>query len=44
MRGKAEATLLLEQAILAIVEQRAPITVRGVSTRCSWASSSPAWR
>jgi hypothetical protein len=30
MRGKAQATLLLEQAILEIVEERAPITVRGV--------------
>ena len=30
MRGKAEATLVLEQAILDIVEERAPITVRGV--------------
>src|SRR5262249_54670342 len=30
MRGKAEATLVLEQAILHIVEERAPITVRGV--------------
>jgi hypothetical protein len=30
MRGKAKATLALEQAILAIVEERAPITVRGV--------------
>ena len=30
MRGKAQATLLLEQAILDIVEERAPITVRGV--------------
>jgi hypothetical protein len=30
MRGKAQATLVLEQAILAIVEERAPITVRGV--------------
>jgi hypothetical protein len=29
-RGKAAATLLLEQAILGIVEERAPITVRGV--------------
>ena len=30
MRGKAQATLVLEQAILEIVEERAPITVRGV--------------
>ena len=30
MRGKAEATLVLEQAILDIVKERAPITVRGV--------------
>ena len=30
MRGKAQATLVLEQAILDIVEERAPITVRGV--------------
>lgn len=30
MRGKAQATLMLEQAILDIVEDRAPITVRGV--------------
>ena len=30
MRGKAQATLALEQAILDIVEERAPITVRGV--------------
>lgn len=30
MRGKAKSTLLLEEAILEIVEERAPITVRGV--------------
>jgi hypothetical protein len=30
MRGKARATLALEEAILDIVEERAPITVRGV--------------
>jgi hypothetical protein len=30
MRGKAQATLEMEQAILDIVEERAPITVRGV--------------
>jgi hypothetical protein len=30
MGGKAQATLVLEQAILAIVEERAPIMVRGV--------------
>jgi hypothetical protein len=30
MRGKAETTLILEQAILEIVEERAPITVRGI--------------
>jgi hypothetical protein len=30
MRGKAPATLLLEQTILDIVEERAPITVRGI--------------
>jgi hypothetical protein len=30
MRGKANATLVLEEAILEIVEERAPITVRGV--------------
>ena len=33
MRGKAQATLELEQAILEIVEERAPITVRGVGYR-----------
>ena len=30
VRGKAQATLVLERAILDIVEERAPITVRGV--------------
>src|SRR5215471_12642852 len=30
MRGKAKATLRLEKAILKIVKERAPITVRGV--------------
>lgn len=30
MRGRAQATLALEKVILNIVEQRAPITVRGV--------------
>ena len=30
MRGKARETLVLERAILDIVEERAPITVRGV--------------
>jgi hypothetical protein len=30
VRGKAGATLILEQAILEIVEERAPITVRGI--------------
>jgi hypothetical protein len=30
MRGKAQATVVLEQAILDIVGERAPITVRGV--------------
>jgi hypothetical protein len=30
MRGKAQATLVLEHAIFDIVEERAPITVRGV--------------
>src|SRR5262245_22304794 len=30
MRGEARATLALEEAILDIVEERAPITVRGV--------------
>jgi hypothetical protein len=30
VRGKAPATLALERAILAIVAERAPITVRGV--------------
>jgi len=30
MRGKAQATLVLEQAIFDIVEERAPITVRGI--------------
>ena len=31
MRGKAQATLVLEEAILDIVEERAPITVRVAS-------------
>lgn len=31
MRGKAKSTLALETAILEIVEERAPITVRGVA-------------
>ena len=30
MRGTAQATLVLEQAILEIAEERPPITVRGV--------------
>ena len=31
MRGKAKATLVLEEAILEIVEERKPLTVRGVA-------------
>ena len=39
MSGKAQATLVLEEAILDIVEERAPITVRRrLLTRCSFAS------
>ena len=44
MRGKAQATLVLEQAILEIVEERAPITVRGVCYALFVRELIPTWR
>ena len=44
MRGRSKATLIIEAAIQDIVEERKPITVRGVCYALFVGGISTAWR